>query len=64
LEIPEYLKIKNKDIIFVYGSKELGLKSMKRFKGVEGYRLIIKNNLGHCQFFVNFPEEYAKLIIP
>jgi pimeloyl-ACP methyl ester carboxylesterase len=60
LEIPESIN-KNKDIIFLYGSKEMALKSMKRFKGVDGYRLLIIKNWGHCQFFVNSPEEYAKL---
>ena len=62
LEIPVPLNDKNAELVFLYGSKENALKSMKRFQGLDGYRLIIKDNLGHCQFLVNFPEEYAKLI--
>jgi pimeloyl-ACP methyl ester carboxylesterase len=63
LEIPNPLNTENTELIFLYGSKEDALKSMKRFKGIDGYRLIIKSNMGHCQFVTNFPKEFAKLIV-
>jgi pimeloyl-ACP methyl ester carboxylesterase len=62
LEIPVPLNDTNTELVFLYGGKENALKSMKRFRGLDGYRLIIKDDVGHCQFLVNFPEEYAKLI--
>jgi hypothetical protein len=63
IEIPIPFNKNNTDITFVYGSKEIALKSMKIFKGINGYKLIIKENMGHCQFITNFPEEFVKLII-
>jgi pimeloyl-ACP methyl ester carboxylesterase len=63
LEIPVPLNKENVELIFIYGEKEDALKSMKRFSGLDGYRLIIKDNMGHCQFVTNFPEEFVKLIV-
>jgi pimeloyl-ACP methyl ester carboxylesterase len=63
LKIPVPLNEGNTELIFLYGNKEDALKSMKRFKGIDGYRLIIKKNIGHCQFVTNFPEEFVKLIV-
>ena len=63
LEIPVPLNEDNTELIFLYGSKEHALKSMKRFKEIDGYHLIIKENIGHCQFVTSFPQKFVKLII-
>jgi pimeloyl-ACP methyl ester carboxylesterase len=62
LVIPEPLNNKDTELVFLYGSKEHALKSMKRFKRTDEYRIIIKENLDHCQFLADFPKEYVKLI--
>jgi pimeloyl-ACP methyl ester carboxylesterase len=61
LEIPEEFN-RGTEIIFLYGSKEHALKSMKRFKGRKGYHLIVKEKLRHAEYVINIPEEYAKII--
>jgi pimeloyl-ACP methyl ester carboxylesterase len=63
LEIPVPLNKGNTELIFLYGSRENALKSMKRFHGIDGYRLVIKDHMGHCQLVTNFPEELVKLIV-
>jgi pimeloyl-ACP methyl ester carboxylesterase len=63
LEIPIPFDGEGAELIFLYGSKENALRSMKRFRGVAGYRLIRKDKLRHCQFVTNFPEEFAELIL-
>jgi pimeloyl-ACP methyl ester carboxylesterase len=63
LEIPKEFD-QGTEVIFLYGGKEDALKSIKRFKGVKGYRLIVKEKLKHAEYVINFPEEYAKIINP
>jgi hypothetical protein len=54
LEIPVPFNNENTELIFVYGSKEDALRSMKWFNGIDEFRLIVKNDMRHCQFVTNF----------
>ena len=63
LEIPVPFNKENIELIFLYGSKEDALKSIKRFNGLGGYRLIVKENMRHCQYITNYPKEFIKLIV-
>jgi pimeloyl-ACP methyl ester carboxylesterase len=49
-------------LIFLYGSREHARGSMKRFRHLSGYELIINDGYKHAQFMYNCAEEYATLL--
>jgi pimeloyl-ACP methyl ester carboxylesterase len=60
--LPESLHDGSSRLVFLYGNREEAYRSFKRFRGLPGVELIVKDGYAHCQYVMQQSAEYAEML--